>query len=158
MNRLRWHMYGGKPYKELGPVNGETYDECVEYVCQFLRERQAFLRSVWLEEQRAYCLDALDAAYGGLVLTAYDGAARRVIERTVLDARAVIGRAKDGAAMQEAFDAAVGKLRRIPRSVIPGDFDGSRSVDERDEAALAAYLANPDRPLTAEQRRNCGLG
>lgn len=157
MNRLRWHMYGGKPYKELGPVNGETYDECVEYVCQFLRERRAFLQDVWMDAQRESCLNVLSAEYEGMVLTAYDGAARRVIEQTVSEAEKAIRRAKDGAVMQAVCDAAAAKLRNIPRSVIKGDFDGSRSVDERDSEALAAYLADPQQPLTAEQRRNCDL-
>ena len=40
MNRIRWHMFGGKPYKPIGPENGTTYAECVEYIRSNLAKRR----------------------------------------------------------------------------------------------------------------------
>lgn len=47
MNNARWHMYGGKPYKEIGPENGNSYTECVEYLRNFISKRQQFLSKEW---------------------------------------------------------------------------------------------------------------
>ncbi len=47
MNNARWHMYGGKPYKEIGPENGGNYTECVEYLRNFIEKRRKFLSEEW---------------------------------------------------------------------------------------------------------------
>lgn len=46
MNNARWHMYGPKS-KPLGPLNGNNYAECVEYIRSFLEQRHAFLLDVF---------------------------------------------------------------------------------------------------------------
>lgn len=50
LNNARWHMYGGKPYKPLGPVQGENYAECVEYLRKFIENRLTALREIWPAE------------------------------------------------------------------------------------------------------------
>lgn len=47
MNNARWHMYGGKPYKEIGPENGNNFTECVEYLRNFISQRRKFLSKEW---------------------------------------------------------------------------------------------------------------
>ncbi len=48
MNNARWHMYGGRPYKPLGPVNGNNYTECVEFIRDFTERRMQGLHDIWL--------------------------------------------------------------------------------------------------------------
>ena len=44
MNNARWHTFGNHP---LNFSSGDTYDECVEYVRNYLEKRQVFLSNLW---------------------------------------------------------------------------------------------------------------
>lgn len=48
MNNARWHMYGGGEYKIFGPVNGNNYTECVEFLRNFTERRTDWLAQLWM--------------------------------------------------------------------------------------------------------------
>lgn len=67
MNNARWHMFGRN--KPFGPVNGNNYDECVEYLRNFAAKRRAGLNGLW-EELAAESNEFGDANLDGEVTVA----------------------------------------------------------------------------------------
>ena len=53
MNNARWHMFGKN--KPLGPVNGNNFDECVEYLRSFAAKRKNGLAELWKELAAENC-------------------------------------------------------------------------------------------------------
>ncbi|MBR5362904.1 MAG: CotH kinase family protein [Oscillospiraceae bacterium] len=157
MNRIRWHMFGGKPYKPIGPENGTTYAECVEYIRSNLAKRRAFLHDAFLAETVQRCLASLTRQTTGR-LTEYDTEEQKtvsVLKKSVSDK---LKAAESSAAAEQLMQDAERELAAIPRAFRCGDFNDDGTVSLEDAQMLLIYYAetvagNPV-TLTATQRRN----
>ncbi len=158
MNNARWHMYGNKPYKILGPYNGETYAEIVEFLRHRVELRRDFLRTEWLSAMTDRLVQELPDALQDVDLTRYDPEGRRALDALIAEGQEAIGAAKTLEAAKEAYAAAVESLNSVPRKEFSGDFDESMHVDARDAQLLLQYhvkqLAGLDVQANSTQLRN----
>ena len=157
MNRIRWHMFGGKPYKTIGPQNGITYAECVDYVRSNLAERQLFLRKDFLAESIRCCQAELNRQTTDS-LSAYDAAEQKQItalQKTQSEKLSAADSAEEAETIMQETERA---LAEIPRTLLCGDFDADGIVGVEDAQLLLAYytetLTGKAASLTATQRRN----
>lgn len=141
MNNARWHMLGGKEFKPLGPKNGDTYEECVEYIRSFIERRREALRKIWLpERQEALCAE-VDALTEYADPVRYGETGVETIEQCIADGKTAINAAatyEDACAAAEAAKAAVAA---VPVLEIPGDFDVNFAVETEDVRAILHYYA-----------------
>ncbi|MBQ8921677.1 MAG: CotH kinase family protein [Oscillospiraceae bacterium] len=141
MNNAMWHMYGKKPYKVMGPYNGETYPDIVEFLRKRIELRRNFLRTEWLLPVAENIANDLPAELDQIDLTRYDTEGRVALDNAVADGQAAIIAAASLEDAYAAYDAAVSSFSEIPRAEFPGDFDESMNVDVRDAQLLLQYYA-----------------
>lgn len=158
MNNAKTHMYGGKKYRGLGPNDGETYPEIVDFVRDFLERRRNGLRAVWLEDFAEVRSSELEQYINSLPLGSYDKAEFSFLETTLNDAVAAMKSASDMDAVQAFYDDAVGTVNATPRAHIAGDFNDDKAVDIKDAQSLLMHYAKELAGLTdavdATQKRN----
>ena len=158
MNNARWHMYGPKPYKVMGPYNGETYAEIVEFFRNRAALRRDFLRKEWLSALTEKLARELPEELKYVDPARYDPEGRRALDALVEDGQAAILAAGSPDAAQEAYDAAVESLNGVPRTEFSGDFDESMHVDARDAQLLLQFhvrqLAGLPAQVNSTQFRN----
>ncbi|MBP0968218.1 MAG: CotH kinase family protein, partial [Oscillospiraceae bacterium] len=157
MNRIRWHMFGGRPYKPIGPANGNTYAECVEYIRKNLAERQAFLQREFWQETLRRCQASLKALTEDN-LQAYDAAEQEQLTALQTEYIPKIKAAGTAAEAEAVMQTAEKSLAEIPRTLLCGDFDANGIVSLEDAQLLLMYytetVAGNPVTLTATQRRN----
>ena len=157
MNRIRWHMFGGKPYRPIGPDNGTTYAECVEYIRKNLAKRQDFLRSEFLNESIRCCQAALEQQTTDS-LARYDALEQKKVSAQLKITAPRISAAKTSADAEAALLAAEQALMQIPRTLLCGDFNADDTVGLEDAQELLVYytetVAGNTPQITATQRRN----
>lgn len=157
MNNARWHMCGPKS-KPLGPFNGNNYEECTDYLRQYLIKRQAFLHKTFLETYRESETTRLTETVNANDLTRYAPEERLAIDQLLEDGAAAIGAAESTEAAREACDNALAAFRTLPRSVFYGDLDENMAVEALDaQTVLLSYakrLVGMEDDLSTTQRRN----
>ena len=136
MNLVRWHMYGGRPYKPLGPTNGYTYAECVEYVRRFLEDRQAYLQKEFLRISRERCTAALEAAAPA---DGYDPAEQAQINALRKEHTALLSQAETAASAEALLTDALAAAEQIPKTELSGDFNVNGAVSLDDAQAVLRY-------------------
>ncbi|MBR4201670.1 MAG: CotH kinase family protein [Oscillospiraceae bacterium] len=140
MNRVRWHMYGGRPYKPLGPVNGETYAECTEYVRSFLARRQAFLQKEYLRLSRESCIRTLETTLSAFPRADYDPPEQAQLDTLQNDTAAALAEAETAASAEKILAEALAEFDTIPKSELSGDFNVNGSVSLDDAQAVLLYV------------------
>lgn len=157
MNRIRWHMFGGKPYKPLGPQNGITYAECVEYIRKNLAARQQFLHEDFLAESIRCCQETLNRLTIDC-LAAYDAEEQKQIaalQKMQSDQLAAVKTIYEAEAIMQEMETA---LAEIPRTLCYGDFIANGTVELEDAQTVLTYyteiMTGKNAPITATQRRN----
>lgn len=157
MNRIRWHMFGGKPYKPMGPQNGITYAECVEYVRSNLAARQQFLSKDFLAESLRCCQTALNCLTIDR-LAEYEAAEQAQISalwETQLDKLSAVKTIAAAEAVVRETEAA---LAEIPQRLCYGDFQANGTTELEDAQMLLKYyterLIESDTAISVTQRRN----
>ena len=141
MNNAMWHMYGKKPYKIMGPYNGETFPDIVEFLRKRIELRRNFLRKEWLPPVAENIANKLPSELDQIDLSRYDTEGRVALDNAVADGQAAICAAASLEDAYAAYDAAVSSFSEIPRAEFPGDFDESMNVDVRDAQLLLQYYA-----------------
>lgn len=160
LNNARWHMCGPKS-KPLGPFNGNNYEECTDYVRQFLNRRQAFLHEQFLTIYRDLKSEALTDAVSKKDPERYAEEEQQAIGRLLEDGQAAILEAETTEAVRAAYDSAIAAIEALPRAEYPGDFDENKAVEIKDaQAVLICYahrLAGLDDRVSATQLRNADV-
>lgn len=158
MNLLRWHMYGGKPWKRLGPVNGNTYAECLEFLRYRIAVRMVNLREIWLPQHKTTLAAKLTEAVEAIDDSQYDTDGISELRKLADEAYDAIQDAGTYAAAEEALSAGTESLLTVPHKEISGDFDDSKTVDLDDAQSLLRYYARQlalfDEAVTPTQFRN----
>ena len=159
MNNARWHMYGGKPYKQIGPEHGQNYTECVEYLRNYLSRRYTWLRSNWAPLIAKSLAEELPNELNALPLDRYDEEGLAALADAVAAGQRKITAADSYEEAQDAYQNAVGAILDIPMREIIGDFNDDGSTDVLDAQDVLMYYARtlaelPTDPVTATQRRN----
>ena len=157
MNLIRWHAFGGAPYKRIGPSNGDSFAECVGYVRGNLQKRNAFLRGDYLSESIRACTDALTHQTAD-VLGLYDAPEQKQLTALQTKYTQQLASAETAPAAAEILHQAEQALTEIPRTLLCGDFDADGSVTLEDAQRLLTYytatVAGNPAEITATQRRN----
>ena len=157
MNNARWNMLGKN--RRLGPVNGYTYHECVQYITNFLTKHQAFIQSEWLGPSQMELSDGLAAQMNQLPLFRYGEDGLEQLKKKVAQGQAAILAAKSYAESESAYNAAVNALESVPFEERCGDYDDNGLVDCDDATAVlihySKYLAEIDDPIS-ERAARCG--
>lgn len=157
MNRIRWHSFGGKPYKPLGPQNGDTYTECVAYIRKNLAERQQFLQKDFLAESIRCCQAELSTLTTDC-LSAYDAPEQKQITALQKTQSGKLNAAESAEAAEKIMQETKQALAEIPRTLLCGDFDADGTVALEDAQAVLMYytetLTEQTTFLSATQRRN----
>lgn len=157
MNRIRWHAFGGAPYKQIGPSTGETFAECVGYVSRNLQTRNAFLRGDFVSESRNACTAFLKHQTAE-ALAACDAPEQK--ELTALQAKyeKQLASAETAAAAAQIMQQAEQAIAEIPRALLCGDFNTDGTVGLEDAQQLLVFytaaVAEKQTAITATQRRN----
>ena len=158
MNNARWHMYGKRPYKVLGPYNGETYPEIVEFLRNRVELRWKFLRKEWLGTMTEKLSAELPAELDHVDLARYDSEGRIALDSLIEEGQASIMAAGSLEDAKDAYAAAAESLNSVPRAEFSGDFDESMHVDARDAQLLLQYhvkqLCGLDVTANSTQLRN----
>lgn len=159
INRIRWHNYGKKPWKVLGPYNGESYEAAVEFLRSFIERRTEYLRGLWEQPAASALSDRLAAEKAALPLTRYDAKGLVDLAKALVHGQETIMSASLYPDAQQAFEEAKAALAAIPMREIPGDFNDDEAVDLKDAQAMlmhyAARLAElPAAELNPTQLRN----
>ncbi|MBR3267387.1 MAG: CotH kinase family protein [Oscillospiraceae bacterium] len=141
LNDAMWHMHGKSPYKVMGPYNGETYPDIVEFLRKRVELRRNFLRKEWLPHQEDLIAEKLPDELNGIDLTRYDPEGRRALDAAIEAGQDAVRAAESLEDAQAAYSAAVDSLSEIPRAELPGDFDESLNVDVRDAQMVLQYYA-----------------
>lgn len=156
MNNARWNMLGKN--KPLGPVNGYTYEECVEYIDSFVTKKQAFLVKEWLPDVQSDAAAALEDAYDAMPLTRYDEAALTELETLKAEGLAQIESAVTYTEVTAALETTIAAMNAIPTAYRYGDFNNDGEVDTGDCIDMLQHYADGlisgDVPLTAVQLQN----
>ena len=157
MNCIRWHAFGGAPYKPIGPATGESFSECVGYVRENLAKRRAFLQSDFLQESIRCCTASLKQMTGE-DMAAYQAAEQLKITALQRDYTAKLAAAETAAEAERILPEAEAALAEIPRRLLCGDFNDDGSVSLEDAQTLLTYytgtLAGKETKISATQRRN----
>lgn len=156
MNNAKWNMLGKN--KPLGPVNGYTYQECVQYIANYVTKKQAFLVTEWLPYVQENALEQLQAAYDALPFDRYDEAASAELEAILSDGLTRINEAVDYDSVNAALAENVAALNAVPTIYMFGDFNNDGKVDTLDPLEMLQYyigsMLSPDASLTAVQLQN----
>ena len=159
MNNARWHMYGGKPYKQIGPEHGKNYTECVEYLRNYLEKRYTWLRSYWAPLAAKSLSEQLPNELGALTLERYDEEGLAALNDALSAGQKAVAGAKSYEEAQEAYQDAVGSLLDIPMREIIGDFNDDGETNLTDAQDLLVYYVRtlaelPTDTVSSTQRRN----
>lgn len=157
MNNARWDMLGKN--RKLGPVNGYTYHECVEYVTNYLTKHQKFIQSQWLGQAQHKLSDSLAAEMNKLPLFRYSEDGLEQLKKKVAQGQAAVLGAESYAESESAYKAALNSYDSVPFEERCGDFDDNGLVDCDDATAVLIHytkiLAELEDPLTERETR-CG--
>lgn len=157
MNLIRWHAFGWRPYKRIGPATGDTFAECVDYVNRNLLLRNAFLRGEFLQESIRACDSTLTHETTDL-LAEYDAAEQKKVKALQKKYAGLLASAESAAAAEQLMVQAEQALAKIPRTLLCGDFDADGTVGLEDAQRLLQYytksIAGHSEEITATQRRN----
>lgn len=144
--------------KRLGPSNGKSYDEFVQYVSNFLTKHTDYLRTEWLPIAKQAIADSLPDALDLLPLTRYDAEGLAALQQKIAIGQTAITAADSYEGAKLAYAAAVASLMSIPMAEISGDFDDNGIVNYDDAVAVLVHyvrvLAEIEDPITATQERN----
>ena len=159
MNNARWHMYGGKPYKQIGPLHGQNYTECVEYLRNYLSKRYKWMHDFWAPQLGQSLADKLPEALDGLQLDRFDKEGKAALESAVAEGQKAIRAATTYQTVQNAYEDALAAIADVPMKEITGDFNDDGTVDLQDAQDLLMYYVRslamlPTDPVNATQRRN----
>ncbi len=159
MNAARWHMFGYKPFKALGPDHGDSFTECVEFVRNYIANRDKGLQGIWLGAAEQALAEKIPALLDAVPLARYDSDGVTALNAAVEAGRAAVTAAADYAAAQEAFAGVQHAIDAVPMKELPGDFNNDLKVDIYDAQSLlmryAMELAELDTDaLDATRRRN----
>lgn len=158
MNNARWHMYGGRPYKIMGPFHGDTYEEIVEYLRDRVSKRRAFLQKEWLFAKKELQTQALSTLPELSERSRYDEEGQQALDAAITEGTAAISDAASYDAVMNAYEQTAAKLQEIPRAELSGDFDDNLQVEVRDAQLLLMYYTRTMAKLPASadstQRRN----
>ena len=145
MNNARWHTYGGKDYKPLGPLNGNDYPECVEYVRSFLMKRRSVLREIYFNEGRQILQDLFDAALENIDYERYDEESRAAIETILSETAYAIESIPDYEEARKMLDDSLGRLDDLPQT------DPPEQPDEPEEPHTEPHTEPRTEPHTEAQ-------
>ncbi|MBQ5334965.1 MAG: CotH kinase family protein [Oscillospiraceae bacterium] len=159
MNNARWHMYGGKPYKQIGPEHGKNYTECVEYLRNYLSKHYVWMHDFWAPQLGQSLAEALPDALEGLQLERYDDEGREALDAAVEEGKKAIAAANTYQKVQDAYSDALAAIHDIPMKEITGDFNDDGTTDLQDAQDLLVYYVNSlakmqTDTVSATQRRN----
>ena len=124
-------MYGGKPYKQIGPEHGKNYTECVEYLRNYLEKRYTWLRSYWAPLAAKSLSEQLPNELGALSLERYDEEGLAALNDALSAGQKAVAGAKSYEEAQEAYQDAVGSLLDIPMREIIGDFNDDGEIVQK---------------------------
>ncbi len=157
MNNAKWNMLGKN--KPLGPVNGYTYEECVEYINRFFTKKTTFLAGEFLPAGKAQMQVILQTAYDALPFDRYDADALAALETILSDGTAAIDAAESYEAAKQSCDTAISDLQAVCTVYCFGDYDNNGVTDSIDVIHMlqhyTAVLSDTAQPLTAQQLQNC---
>lgn len=159
MNNARWHMYGGKPYKLIGPEHGKNYTECVEYLRNYLEKRYKWLHEFWAPLAAKSLAEQLPDALSALPLDQYDEEGLAALADAVAAGQQAVTAATVYEDAQQAYAAALEAIGEVPRREIIGDFNDDGDTDVLDAQDVLTHYARtlaelPTDPVDATQRRN----
>lgn len=157
MNSIRWHAFGGAPYKPLGPADGESFAECTEYVRANLEKRREYLHRDLVQES-IRCCDASLKQIASQELYLYQAKELMQIMSVKNNYAVLLASAETAAAAERILSEAEACLAEIPTRLICGDFNADGSVTLEDAQMLLTYyagqLAGRETAVSATQRRN----
>lgn len=140
MNNAVWNMLGTN--RPLGPVNGYTYEETVEYVRDFLYKRYDWLRSEWLGVYKAATTERLQAVYDAMPMERYDEIGQIELSDLLASATAALEDAQTAEVLEAAPAALQQKMDAVARAEVSGDFDDDLAVTLDDANTLLQYYAD----------------
>ncbi len=157
MNNAKWNMLGKN--RPLGPVNGYTYEECVQYIDSFVTRRQAFLSEEWFAAGKAQLLESLQSTYDALPFERYDAEALAQLETILAEGTAAMEAAATYADAKGAYESAVADMQAVCTLYCFGDFDNNGEVNTIDVVRMlqhyATVIADATQQPTAVQLQNC---
>ena len=159
MNNARWHMYGGKPYKQMGPVHGQNYTECVEYLRNYLGRRYTWMHDFWAPQLAASLAQQLQDDISALPQERYDAEGKAALQEALEAGQQAILAADTYQKVQAAYAQAAAEVMDVPMKEISGDFNDDGKVDIQDAQDLLMYYVKslaklPAGTVNATQRRN----
>lgn len=159
MNAVRWHQFGYKPFKAIGPNQGDSFTECVEFVRKYIANRDNGLKGFWLSTAEQVLADSVPSLLDAVSLERYDSDGITALNAAVEAGRAAVTAAADYPAAQAAFAAVQAAIDDVPMKELPGDYNNDLTVDIHDAQSLlmqyAMQLAELDTAVpNATQRRN----
>lgn len=160
MNNARWHMYGGKEFRQFGPPNGDNFTECVDYVRSFVERRRAWLRTEWLGFAKENLLAEIESAESAIDFEQYEWLDRKTLEKAFKNGREDIEKAENYEDAAAGFEKIQTAIEETPRTKIAGDFNDDRVVDIVDAQGILTYYSRKlsGAPMASEinatQRRN----
>ncbi len=157
MNNAKWNMLGKN--KPLGPVNGYTYEDCIEYIDRFVTKKSAFLAGEFLAEGKAQQQASLQAAYDALPFDRYDADALVTLETVFADGTAAIDAAETYEEAKQSRDTAIRDLQAVCTVYCFGDFNNDGKTTTIDVVRMlqhyAVVIGDASVQPTAQQLQNC---
>ena len=148
MNNARWHMVGRYMYtpreilNKFGSMDGETFDECVEFLRSFGERRGTFLNRTFGNVLKDAMQEELKALRAGYTAERYDEEGIHELDALLTEASELCTLYETPLTLSDLYDATAKKLEAVPHKELPGDFDDDLLVTAADARAVLRLYAN----------------